>query len=77
MLRIDGITYHMDLVVHGDNRRSHSIPDHVVMKGDFEFLKHEHKFPHNCWLEFSLDHNVRRNGWCGEYYVLFNVRKLQ
>jgi len=50
----------MDLVVHGDNRRSHSIPDHVVMKGDFEFLKHEHKLPHKCWLEFSLDHNVRR-----------------
>ena len=67
---INGISHLMEMHVHGDNRRHTTVDDHVVVKGDFEYLKQLHSVPHNCWLQFNLDQHARYH----EHKLVFNVR---
>ena len=67
----------MDMSVHGDSRRNTMINDHVIVKGDFEYLKHVHNIRHNSWLKFTLDQETRCHWFQGGYYVVFKVKKMQ
>lgn len=68
LLKIEGITYPCDLIVRQDIRRT-GTPDHVVMKGNFAWMKEWHDLTTNGWLEFKLD-------LTSNYHPVFHVKKM-
>ena len=77
LVMIDGLYYHMDLDVFHDSRRNKPHPDHVVMKGDFEYLMTKHNLRHNCWLKFTLTEYEVTDDTMEVYRVVFDLEQIE
>ena len=64
----------MDLAVYDDNRRNNNDRNHVVMKGDFEYLRINHNLRHKGWLKFTLREYDVTDDIMEVYRVIFYVK---